>query len=341
MWGLSFSVIEFAPGAAVERYENNGGHPFVSETRGTPQSGEIAVMRITLSLWIASALAVAVASAPARAYPVLADNAFSVVQAGGANYVAAVGPVACGAGMCITTLKPAIVTDLGAMTAKNTANLAADLAAERAGFSIADLGAQLDINFVITQYKAFQNGTTAGGILEVDFSNPRHTVLPADLHWVQIVIDNYNTTGVNGADLNAAKGPGKPENVVDAPNAPKSPYYDVSSLAATPPFNTNPPHFEDMSSRPDPTAANPEIDWAATLFLVSDPGTGKMTVYDAVEWGWVADYVCRPAPGTNQCSIPEPPSWMMLLVGIGATGVIWRRGRQRLGSPQIARNVTA
>ena len=288
-------------------------------------------MRIVLPLLMASILAVAVGSTPARADSISATNAFNVVQAAGANYVPAAGPVACNGGTCTTSLNPVTVTDLGAMTAANTAGLAADLAAQRAGFSIANpggLGAQLDINFVVTKYKAYQDGSTAGGILVVDYTNPRNAVLPTGLHWVQIVTDNSNLTGVNGANLNAPKGPGKPENVVDAPNTPNSPYYDVSSLANNPSFNTNPPHFEDFSSRNDPTAANPSINWNATLFLVSDPGNSQMTVYDAVQWGWVASYappVVPPVGGGG--AVPEPATWTLVFFGMGAVWVIRRHLR--------------
>lgn len=250
-----------------------------------------------------------------------ATNAFNVGQATGANYVKTAGPVACGAGRCTTTLNPQTVTDLGAMTPAKVAGLIADLAAQRNQYALANgaagLGAPLDIDFKITQYRALQDGTNAGGVLVVDYTNPRNTVLPANLHWIQIVTDNYNITGVNGNNLTAPTGIGNDENVIDAPKTPGSPFYDVSSNTAPDAFNTNPPHFEDQSQRPDPTAANPTINWNATLFLVSD-NNKALTVYDAVQWGWTATYAA---------GAPEPEAWFSLLVGFGLMGGVMRGRR--------------
>lgn len=245
-----------------------------------------------------------------------AQAAFMITQAAGANYVPVAGPVACGAGLCTTKLKPAQVVDLGQMTAANTAGLAADLFDQKPDYSISNYGAPLNINFVITQYRAINDGTQGGGVIEIDYTGNDGFVAPEGLHWIQIVTDNWNITGVNGANGSAPKGPGNPENVVDAPGV-ESPYYDDASAANNPPFNTTPPHFEDFSRRGEPTAANPLITWNATLFLVSDDGEHNLTVYDGVQWGWESTYQ----------EVPEPATWAIMLLGFGLLGVAMRRRR--------------
>lgn len=244
-----------------------------------------------------------------------AHAAFMITQATGGNYVPVAGPVACGAGKCTTRLKPATVVDLGQMNDTNTATLAADLLDQKPpDYSVSGFGSPLDINFVVTRYEAVNDGSTGGGILVIDFVGNTGFTAPDGLHWVQIVNDNWNITGVNGSDTSAPTGPGKPENVVDAPGV-TSPYYDEASAAASTPFNTNPPHFEDYSRRGEPTAANPVVTWAATLFLVSDDGEHNLTVYDGVQWGWETIYQ----------AVPEPATWMVMLMGFGVAGLVLRR----------------
>jgi hypothetical protein len=281
-------------------------------------------IRIKSSLWVLAPLAFALHCAPSFAD--VSDGAnFNVVQATGANYVPfapATGAIVCGAGECRTQLEPPKVISLGAGNKVNTATLAADLQAQRPAFSIDGFGGNLNIGFNITEYSAFNDGTSGGANLVVDFTKPASVVLPANLHWVQIVTDNFNLTGVNGANLAAPMGIGKQENVIDAPSSPGSPYYDVSSLAAPTPFNTNPPHFEDGSLRSEPTAADPVIVWNAELFLVSDPGTKKMTVYNGVEWGWTTEFSANGVFGA-----PEPATWAMMLVGFGMIGFMLQRRR--------------
>ncbi len=250
---------------------------------------------------------------------------FKVVPPKAANYVPKVGPVACGAGLCTTTLDPAQITPLSGLSYILPAvNLLFDTIFQRPGYLINPLGPSLDINFNITDYEAVNNGVIGGGQLVVDYTPQQGAVLPANLHWIQIVTDNYNITGVNGANLKAPKGPGKPENVVDATGS-ATPYYDVAAAAGGfgAKFNATPPHFEDFSSRLEPTAANPTINWNADLFLVSDNGKKGVTVYDAVEWGWVSQYM--PKVG----AIPEPDVWAVMLLGFGLTGAMMRRRRLR------------
>lgn len=247
-----------------------------------------------------------------------ASNAFKITQATGGNYVPATPWVACnGTNQCRTLLEPPKVVSLGPGNPTNTATLTNDLNNQRGGFGIANYGGNLNINFVITDYEALNNGTRGGADFVVDFTNNNPAVaLPANLHWIQIVQDNWNITGVDGGDLSAPMGLGNHENVVDAPKTPNSAYYDVSSNTPPNAFNTNPPHFEDGSGRGEPTKANPVITWNAELWLVSDPNNnGQFTIYNGVEWGWA----------TYLASVPEPTTWMMLIMGVGLIGVALRR----------------
>jgi hypothetical protein len=252
---------------------------------------------------------------------------FKVIQAKGAAYVPVAGPVACGLGMCKTSLDPAqVVTLSGLGYVIPAANLLFDNLFQRPAYTINPLGPSQNIDFKITNYSAINNGAIGGGQLVVDFTPQQGAVLPANLHWIQIVTDNYNITGVNGANLAAPKGPGKFENVVDATGS-ATPYYDVAAAAGGfgAKFNATPPHFEDFSSRLEPTAAFPTIVWNANLFLVSDNGANFVTVYDAVDWGWVSQYSANGKFG----AIPEPDVWAMMLLGFGLTGAMARSRRRR------------
>ena len=141
---------------------------------------------------------------------------------------------------------------------------------------------------------------------------------------MQIVTNNWNITGINGANLAAPMGIGNAENVVDAPGV-ASPYYDDASANIPPPnnFDTTPPHFEDFSSRGEPTAANPLVWWSADLFLVSDDGEGNLTVYNGVRWGWETRF-------RQAAAVPEPATWALMLAGFGIVAVTVRRRSLRV-----------
>jgi hypothetical protein len=85
-------------------------------------------------------------------------------------------------------------------------------------------------------------------------------------------------------------------------------------------FNTTPPHFEDQVNRNgEPNKANPTINWIADLFLVSDPGTKKMTIYNGVEWGWQAMFVAN-------AKVPEPGTLALFASALfGVVGGRWLR----------------
>ena len=207
--------------------------------------------------------------------------------------------------------------DLGAQNAANTMLLKADLAAQKPAYTIAGFGPSLDIDFKVTRYEAVNDGAIGGGILVIDYVGQAGFVAPAGLHWLQIVNDNYNITGIDGANLMAPMGPGKHENVIDAPGV-ASPYYDDASAAAG--FNTRVPHFEDFSKRPEPDATNPIFVWNAVLYLVSDDGMKNITVHNAVEWGWVTTFM-------GPVGVPEPGTWALMILGFGGVGAVIRRRR--------------
>lgn len=268
-------------------------------------------------------IALLVLTKEANADPLL-TNAFKINQPAGANYVKVAGPVACPGGKCTTTLKPATVTGLGVGNADNTATLKADLKAQYPTYSIAGFGNSLNLDFNITKYVAINDGTSAGADLVIDYAPQEGAVVPANLHWIQVVIDNWNISGINGADLTAATGIGKPENIVDNVGVP-SPYYDIFNPGDPNAFNTTPPHFEDSSRRGEPTKDNPTITWTADLFLVSDPGTKMMTIYNGVEWGWQATF----AAGSNKA--PEPETLAIFLPALFGLVIMlrWRKRRMR------------
>jgi len=268
------------------------------------------------ALLAGSALALALAGGP--------SFAFTVIQPTGANYVPMSATVNCGAGKCRTSLDPLTVMDLGDINGGVQNLLAGDLGYQKSAYSIAAIGPQLGIDFTITNYSAANNGSVGGAKLTVAFTAQKGVVLPANLHWVQIVYDNANITGFNGADLTAPKGLGNPESVVDAIGV-ASPYYDDAFAKEYPDVKARaiPPNFRDIPRRREPTAAVSTIDWTADLFLVSDPGTKMMTVYDAVQWGWVSQY----SANGQFNPVPEPASWAIMLAGFGLVGGALRRRR--------------
>jgi len=240
--------------------------------------------------------------------------AFTMIQATGARYKASSGPVACPGGTCRTTLDPLQAVDLGALTDLKLVDLSTDLDEQKPGFTVDKIGPSLDLNFTISFYIAANDGKEGGANFYVDFTPQRDAVIPTGLHWIQIVRDNFNISGINGDDSSAPKGPGMPENIVDSIGS-TSPYYDVWASERKPPFNATPPHFEDFSGRPEPTAANPTITWGADLFLVSDPGGDKkLTVYNGVHWGWVSQFTAAPEPG----------AWTLIILGFGLSGLALR-----------------
>lgn len=251
--------------------------------------------------------------------------AFTVIQPTGANYVPMTGINNCGAGRCQTSLAPLTVLDLGSISAANRNLIAADLSYQKPAYTIAGFGPSLDLDFTVTNYSAAHNSTVGGAKLTVAFTAQPKAVIPGGLHWLQIVTDNANATGINGADLSAPKGPGNPENVIDAPGV-ASPFYDEAFAKKFPTLKANaiPPNFRDIPRRTNPTAAVPTINWDAELFLVSE-NKKALTIYNGVEWGFVSQFFPKVATGT-----PEPETWLLMLLGCGLTGAALRRQRRAL-----------
>jgi hypothetical protein len=270
-------------------------------------------IRTTPALFAATILAAAAATSNAVA-------AFVVLPPPAARYTPEDGPFACGAGTCRVLLEPMSVVDLtGTAYVLPALNAIFDVAVQRTGYLVNPFGQSLDINFQISRYQAYHTATMAGGRMYVDYTPQMGAVLPAGLHWIQIVSDNYNLSGVYYGNLRAPRGPGNPENVVDGPPRNPTPYYDFGAPA------TAPPSFTDNSQRPFPTAANPLYRWNADLFLVSQTGmigaTRVVTIYDAVQWGWVSQYTGNGVFG----AIPEPGTWSLLLAGSAMLGAALRR----------------
>ena len=262
--------------------------------------------------------------------------AFVINQVTGANYRPVSTAVDCGmglgAGMCLTSLEPPRVISLGPGNPTSTRLLRADLAAQKPGFTVGGYGGSLNLNFNLTSYAAFNDGTVGGGQLTAAFTPQPGQILPANLHWVQIVTTNYNGNGVNGANLSAPRGLGNQQNSIDAAGV-TSPYYDVA-LGARFPTNkalVTPPRFRDRSRRPEPTAAVPTVVWNAELFLVS--GASMMTVYNEVEWGWATQFstdgMFAPLPAVP---VPEPAAWTTMLLGCGMLASLARRRRRLEGA---------
>jgi PEP-CTERM motif len=287
-------------------------------------SQERGVMNLVIRVLLWAVIPIGLAlGGPSFADPGDGSDLFQVIPPAGVNYKAVAGPVACPGGMCRTSLEPPRVVSLGALGRSNTRNLSIDLGAQRPGFTVDDFGGSLNLNFKVTSFTAFNNGKVGGAQLLIRFTPQPGTVLPANLHWVQVVTSNDNINGINGTDLMAPEGQGNQQNSIDAPFDATSPYYDVSFFKKFKPHTSAPPAFQDRAKRDEPNAAHPVTVWNADLFLVSDPGGGKMILYNAVEWGWVSEFSANGVFG----AIPEPAAWAVMLAGFGLVGVTLRRRR--------------
>jgi len=275
-------------------------------------------MGTTVKLWLSLLFSLTLLSEPGLA------TTFNPVQPGATNYRASQGPVACGAGFCTTTLVP---PGVGSLTPNQATALTSTFDAQFPGFSYAYGGAINALTWNITTYQAVNTGTNAGANFALNLT-PAGSV-PANAHWVQWVTDNYNITGMNGTDTAAAKGPGQPEDTIDgsykSTTYAGSPFYDVFPPGDPNAFNTTPPIFSDSPRRPEPTAANPVINWDAWLFLVSAPQTQanagnnplvQVTFYDGANWGWQATY---------SATAPLPSTWILMFAGLGIFGFTMRR----------------
>ena len=162
--------------------------------------------------------------------------------------------------------------------------------------------------------------TCVGDIFEVHYQ-PGANDPTTDLHWIQVILDNWAATGTT-------KGPGVIENVVDHP-VTKSPYYDSDITSAD---------ANDFLDNPSRSADFFNVSWLAELFLVSGPDPDKpglVTVYDGVRWGWTSGSGCIfPAPlqglqgvveAFDFCPIPEPSTFLLVLLGAAGAWTLRRR----------------
>lgn len=115
----------------------------------------------------------------------------------------------------------------------------------------------------------------------------------ANMHWIQVILDNNSLTPPN-------LGPGNIENIVDTKSTQQSPYYEDGYAA-------NSRNLLDLPSRFDYQSTT----WLADLFLVSGPSLpvnggavtpGLITFYGGLEYGWTD-------------SVPEPASFGLFAAG--------------------------
>jgi hypothetical protein len=157
-------------------------------------------------------------------------------------------------------------------------------------------------SLVIKTYSTFVdpangiNASMVGADLYVSYNPTAGTNDPPknnNLHWIQVVYDNWDTA------------PGTTENVLDATGG-FDPYYDNAGAA-------NQDFFWDQPSRSTntPTSMLNSYDfsrgpifWTAELFLAQEVGrrqrpadAGTVNIYDGIRWGWQVTLV--PEPGTT------------------------------------------
>ncbi len=135
----------------------------------------------------------------------------------------------------------------------------------------------------------------------------------ANVHWIQVLKDNWNLGGA----------PGTPENTVDVPANLPNPYYDTSFVGdSTFLFDEPRRNITGLAGY-----SGPSITFDFETFLVKEvlvptynvDGTinskGKVQVYDGVNYGFVA-------------AVPEPNS-VLLFVALTSSGMvmIWKRQR--------------
>jgi hypothetical protein len=188
-----------------------------------------------------------------------------------------------------------------------------------------------------------------------------------NLHWVQVIADNFNITSNPGW--------GNSENVLDITAANTTPYYDVGGAA-------NAASFYDAPSRTNPANITQNDWWLGDLFLATGPGAtrsntaapGAVTIYNTgIQYGWANVHLsvgalftlkglrqtfgsytssatnldelldCDPAtcPLNSEftptfladldeefdASIPEPGAWALFIAGAGLVGAAARRRR--------------
>jgi len=256
--------------------------------------------------------------APAYAGPVTTNYMGGAVSVGGyminPGYVASL-PYMVGAQSWTVALKPAMPLNVGSANVQpfqpggiplSDYQVIVNAFPGATGWTFPLSGALPNNSLVVRTYEAYDSGGSDGAQFVVQYTgNP-----PANnLHWIQVVSDNYNITN----PIPGLQGPGKNELVVDNPFSPggRSPYYDDGGAASS---GMTPIALYDLPTRPDNVATT----WEADLFLVSGPAAGSpgpVTIYGGVEWGW-NNY---PAP------VPLPSALLLFAPALAGIGVLRRR----------------
>jgi hypothetical protein len=113
---------------------------------------------------------------------------------------------------------------------------------------------------------------------------PPNQVPAGNVHWVQVIADNFNITNNPGW--------GNAENIIDIGGGNATPYYDVGGAANGAPSLPNVPNvnFFDAPIRNNQANLNQSDWWIANLFLATGPANnqpGKVTLYnDGIQYGW-------------------------------------------------------
>ena len=188
-------------------------------------------------------------------------------------------------------LTPDPVTYLNAATAPMQTALTASFPTWKFVFSQAGLAGTMTID----QYKATSKGPhNGGGLIDLTYTRDEDDPLIAHLFWIQLVTTNRPLGGADSPYIDPW------------PNDDLLPFYwtrleDLDARTA------QTYRFFDNSSRT--AAAHPElITWRGDLMLASweDDNVQNVTVYDGIRWGW------------NLQTVPEPASWLLVLIAIAS-----------------------
>ncbi len=158
----------------------------------------------------------------------------------------------------------------------------------------------------VQTYAALGSATSVGCDFYVTYT-PNGNDPTTNVHWIQIIDDNYNITNNPGY--------GNKENRVDNPYSPggRSPYYDDGGAATS-------TAFYDVPTRNNPGQKDT---WMADLYLVSGPAAGtpgNIIIYGGIQWGW-NNYPKNGAPAP----IPLPSALLLFAPALAGIGVFRRR----------------
>ncbi|USN99925.1 MAG: PEP-CTERM sorting domain-containing protein [Phycisphaeraceae bacterium] len=186
-----------------------------------------------------------------------------------------------------TTLTPPTPGEIPNTSGDFFFNTLSTWANAHAGWTFASAVHMLSDNSLkVHTYDALHNVDLQGVQLHIEYV-PGQGDPTSNVHWIQVVNDNWNITAPNAAD----RGPGHNERVVDLHSTATSPYYDDG-------FAADGREFYDRPWR-DPAQT---MFWQAELFLAVGPAAGSpglVTLYrPGLQWGWVTTVETVPAPGT-------------------------------------------